>query len=132
MTRRADVAQRLLERAAANHRYVDARRRWAPGRLHWRAFTHTAAGAVEAFAASALGYRAADPAGLELPAGLVLHGAQVTQCETGHEWPATVRACVEASVRSVRVPTWHDVCGDCALALLDAGVMYGGYGKDEK
>lgn len=130
---RAEAAQRLLDRAAAHDRYAEGVARWTTSRrMALRGLWHSLAADVLDLAASALGYRRADPAGLELHAAQVLHGAAVTQCETGHEWPATVRACVEATVRGVRVPTWHDVCGDCALALLDAGLMYGGYGKGEK
>jgi hypothetical protein len=128
MTRR-DVATCYVARAQAWGRRADAFERWEPSTLR-RDAALLRARAAEAwwlFAASALGYRAAPPSGLELPAAAVLsHGVAVTQCATGHEWPASVtvtlhRGLYGATPRNLRVPSF-DVCGDCALALLDAGL----------
>lgn len=120
---RASAAQALLSRAAAHERHADALDRWVR-RRSLRADVHRLSGAGWRFLASALGHREAEPSGLELQAAQVLSGVSVTPCATGHQWPASVVVRVPAGdVLGRRVSQVVNVCGDCADALLAAGII---------
>lgn len=119
MTRR--VAARILARAARHGRCADALVRWAPGRFAVRLAVLDTKWRVLSLLASALGWRLADPGGLELAARDVLAGAAVAKCESGHDWPADV--IVEVITGSGGHAQPASICSDCALTLLDAGLL---------
>lgn len=121
------LARHFAARAGAHERRADAFDRWV-GRRELAAGAHRLAGAGWRVLAAALGYREPVPSGLELHAAQVLSGATVTPCATGHQWPASVVVWIPAAgdVLGAGISQAVHVCGDCADALLAAGVIVRG------